>query len=75
LINNKTSSSQLENKRIPLTNQNAPSSRVYPGAVQRRVIIPENKNSESQRIINRRGINKNSSEVEDVLKKLKEISK
>jgi hypothetical protein len=75
LINNNMGSSHLENKRIPLTNQNAPSSRVYPGAIQRRIIIPENKNFENQRIVNRKETNKNSQEVEDVLKKLKDISK
>jgi len=70
LINNKLNSSQLTNKKIPITNQNTPSSRVYPGALQRKVIIPTN-----QKTGINKPLNKKSQEVEDVLKKLKDMSK
>jgi hypothetical protein len=75
IINQNIPSSKIINKTIPINNKEAPSSRTYPGAVPRKVIIP---NSNSQNApINKNSVNNSqkSKEVEDVLKKLKEMSK
>jgi hypothetical protein len=48
------------------------SSRVYPGTVQRRIVPPQNK-TVTRTVV--RPVAKNKSEIDDVLKKLKEIGK